>query len=78
MPLRRLTSLEAGKLEEEDAALAEKTRELRALLADPAAVRGIVAAEAAEVASRHGDERRTAVLVVNMGFITVVVNLKSS
>ena len=61
MTLRRLTSLEAGKLQDEAGRLAEQIRDLQALLADPKAVLKLVADEATEMASKHGDARRTAV-----------------
>ena len=61
MALRRLTSLEAGRLRAEAGALAKGIAGLTALLADPALVLETVKRESQEVADRHGDERRTAV-----------------
>jgi DNA gyrase subunit A len=61
MALRRLTSLEAGRLNEEAATLAKGIAGLTALLADPQLVLDTVKRESQEVADRHGDERRTAV-----------------
>ena len=61
MTLRRLTSMEASKLQEESAQLHQRISELQALLADPQAVLQTVADEATELAAKFGDERRTTV-----------------
>ena len=61
MALRRLTSLEAGKLQQEDRELKARIQELNALLASPAAIKATVETEAVELADRLGDERRTLV-----------------
>lgn len=63
MALRRLTSLEAGKLQEEAATLATGIAGLTALLADPQLVLDTVKRESQEVADKHGNERRTAVSI---------------
>lgn len=61
LPLRRLTGLERGKLEEESRELASRLRELREVLDSPAALLRIIESEAKEVAARYGDERRSSV-----------------
>ena len=61
MPLRRLTTLEAGKLQEEGASLSASIEGLVKLLASPEAVMQVVAQEAQEVAKKFGSPRRTQV-----------------
>ncbi|KAK9837232.1 hypothetical protein WJX81_000248 [Elliptochloris bilobata] len=61
MALRRLTSLEAGKLEAEAVVLAERITELQDLLARPERILATVDAEATELAEKFGDARRTSV-----------------
>ena len=61
MALRRLTSLEAGRLQEESASLSSSISGLQKLLADPQLVLDTVKRESREVADKFGDERRTAV-----------------
>ena len=62
MPLRRLTALEQDKIREEYDALQETIKELKAILADPARVRGIIADELREVKDKHNDKRRTRIV----------------
>ena len=62
MPLRRLTSLEVGKLKEELAALKKTIAELTAILDDPKKLTSVVSEELAEVGARMGRERRTVIL----------------
>ena len=62
MPLRRLTSLETGKLREELAALRELIAELEGILADPARRRALIAAELGKVREARADERRTRII----------------
>ena len=62
MQLRRLTALEQDKIREEYEELQRTIAELRAILADPARVRGIVAEELREVKEKYGDERRTRIV----------------
>ena len=62
MPLRRLTSLETGKLREELAALRELIAELEEILADPARRRSLIAAELGKVREARADERRTRII----------------
>lgn len=59
MQLRRLTALEANKLETEGRDLRVTLEELRAILADRAKVMGIIRTELLAVKDRYGDERRT-------------------
>jgi DNA gyrase subunit A len=59
LTLRRLTALEAGKLQEEAAQLAELARQLEALLADRSAVLAEVVREAQAVADKHAAPRRS-------------------
>lgn len=59
MALRRLTSLEKDKLERESAELLAKIADLESLLASPARVADTLVEEAAEVAAKFGDDRRT-------------------
>lgn len=61
MALRRLTSLEAGKLHEEEATLARTVADLEALLGSQQMVLDTVRRESQEVADKFGDERRTVV-----------------
>ena len=61
MALRRLTSLEAGKLQEEAAALSTTITGLEQLLADERLVLKTVKRESQEIADKYGDERRTTV-----------------
>ena len=62
MPLRRLTSLETGKLREELADLRELIAELEGILADPARRRALIAAELGAVREARADERRTRII----------------
>jgi DNA gyrase subunit A len=59
LTLRRLTALEAGKLQEEAAALTETAKQLEALLADRQRVLGEVVREAQAVADKHAVPRRS-------------------
>ena len=61
MALRRLTSLEAGKLQEEADALRATVSRLEQLLANEELVLETVKRESQEIADKHGDERRTTV-----------------
>jgi DNA gyrase subunit A len=62
MPLRRLTALEQDKIREEHAQLQETIKELRAILADPARVRAVIADELREIKSKFADRRRSQVI----------------
>lgn len=61
MTLRRLTSMETSKLQQEQQQLNERIAELQRLLADPRAVLQVVSDEASELADKFGDKRRTLV-----------------
>ena len=61
MALRRLTSLEAGKLREEADALKATIRGLEQLLNNEQLVLKTVKRESQEIADKFGDERRTTV-----------------
>ena len=69
MALRRLTTLETGKLQAEADELAATIADLTALLADPARVAAVVKREAAEAAAKHGDARRTALALSDDGTV---------
>ena len=62
MQLQRLTGLEREKILEELAQLAEKIRELRAILANESLLLGIIIDELKEVRDKYGDERRTEII----------------
>jgi len=62
MQLQRLTGLEREKILEELARLAEKIRELRAILESESLLLGIVIDELKEVREKYGDERRTEII----------------
>jgi len=59
LTLRRLTALEADKINQEHKDLVERIQELRAILGDEARVMGIVKDELQEISDAYGDERRT-------------------
>ena len=62
MQLQRLTGLEREKILDELAQLAEKIRELRAILENESLLLGIVIDELKEVRDKYGDERRTEII----------------
>ncbi len=62
MQLQRLTGLEREKILEELARLAEKIRELRAILENESLLLGIVIDELRTVREQYGDERRTEII----------------
>ena len=62
MQLQRLTGLEREKILEELAQLAEKIRELRAILENESLLLGIVIDELRAVRDKYGDERRTEII----------------
>ncbi|KAK9813725.1 hypothetical protein WJX73_005461 [Symbiochloris irregularis] len=71
MTLRRLTTLESGKLQEEAAKLTQQVQDLQQLLADPKLVLKVIGDEAQEMADKFGDDRRTKVLQDVDGKLTV-------
>ena len=62
MPLRRLAALEQRKIEEEFAEKRAIIEELEKLLADPVAMRALIAEELTTIKQRYGDPRRTVVV----------------
>lgn len=63
MRLQRLTGLERDKIEKEYQELQITIKELKAILADEAKIRGVVRKELLEVREQYGDERRTVIKV---------------
>ena len=62
MQLRRLTALETSKVREEHDALVLTIADLKAILADPAKRRSIIAADLTEIREKFGDERRSHII----------------
>ena len=71
MALRRLTTLEAGKLQEERDSLGASIEGYMKLLASPEPIMQLVAQEAQEVAKKFGSPRRTQVHLGKAGFCEV-------
>jgi len=69
MALRRLTSLEADKLNKESEELSARITDLDALLASPERVVDTLVREAEEVALKFGDNRRTALRLGDDGSV---------
>ena len=69
MALRRLTSLEADKLNKESEELSARITDLDALLASPERVADTLVREAEEVALKFGDNRRTALRLGDDGSV---------
>ncbi len=65
MQLRRLAALERQKIQDRHAELAVMIAEFKEIIADPQRQRTIVSDELAEIVEKHGDDRRTNIL---MGF----------
>lgn len=65
MPLGRLTGLERGKIEDELAALVEKIKDLRDILANHSRILEIVKTEALNLRDKFADERRTEITAVS-------------
>ncbi|GAA1347956.1 DNA gyrase subunit A [Arthrobacter koreensis] len=63
MQLRRLAALERQKIQDQHAKLEIEIAEYNAILASEERQRGIVSEELAEIVEKHGDERRTKVLM---------------
>src|SRR5918993_2061127 len=59
MPLRRLTRLARGELENEHKELLARIRHLKALLKDPKKIRGVIRDELLEIRKRFANPRRT-------------------
>jgi DNA gyrase subunit A len=62
LTLSRLTALEADKIKQEHADLAERIKELRDILGDENRVMGLIKEELSEIAETYGDDRRTEIV----------------
>lgn len=67
LPLRTLTGLERGKIEDELAELRKIIAELEAILADEKRILMIIREEVLELKEKYGDERRTKMINHEMG-----------
>ncbi|TDK24613.1 DNA gyrase subunit A [Arthrobacter crusticola] len=63
MQLRRLAALERQKIQDEHDKLEREITEYQRILASPEVQRSIVSTELQEIVDRHGDERRTEILM---------------
>ena len=61
MRLRTLTGLEREKLQAEYDALIKQIEELKAILADPKKLLGVIKSELLTISDKYGDERRTSI-----------------
>ena len=61
MRLRTLTGLEREKLQAEYDALLKQIEELKAILADPKKLLGVIRSELLTISDKYGDERRTSI-----------------
>lgn len=61
MRLRTLTGLEREKLQAEYDALMKQIEELKAILADPKKLLGVIRSELLAISDKYGDERRTSI-----------------
>ena len=71
MQLRRLAALERQKIQDRHAELERMIAEFEAIIADPARQRQIVSEELSEIVDKHGDDRRTKVLMGYDGDMSV-------
>jgi DNA gyrase subunit A len=67
VPLKRLSSLERKKIEDEYKEIMHVIRELEALLKSPVRMRGLVKDELAEMQTVYGDRRRTQIVSLKEG-----------
>ncbi len=67
MPLRRLSSLERKKIEQEHKEMLARIRELEALLGSEKRMRDQLVDELAQVKSTYGDRRRTLIVEAAQG-----------
>lgn len=67
MPLRRLTSLERKKIEDEYKEISAAIKDLKALLASPKRMRQVVIDELKAVKQKYGDARRTQIIRLGEG-----------
>ncbi|MCW4466638.1 DNA gyrase subunit A [Glutamicibacter sp. MNS18] len=71
MQLRRLAALERQKIQDRHAELEVMIAEFKAIIADPQRQRTIVSEELAEIVDKHGDDRRTRILMGYDGDMSV-------
>ena len=71
MQLRRLAALERQKIQDRHAELERMIAEFQAIIADPTRQRQIVSEELAEIVEKHGDDRRTKILMGYDGDMSV-------
>jgi len=71
MRLQKLAALERQKIEDELKALKKLIKELKALLADPKKILGVVKEQLEEIVEKYGDERRTKVVPGKVGEISL-------
>ncbi len=62
MPLKRLTSLERGKISQEHDERLRQIRDLRDLVSSPARVRAVIREDLTALKDRYGDARRTRIV----------------
>ena len=71
MQLRRLAALERQKIQDRHAELERMIAEFQAIIASPARQREIVSEELGEIVDKHGDDRRTKILMGYDGDMSV-------
>ncbi|MFL4479402.1 DNA gyrase subunit A [Paeniglutamicibacter sp. ORCA_105] len=71
MQLRRLAALERQKIQDRHAELETMITEFKVIIADPQRQRTIISEELAEIVEKHGDDRRTKVLMGYDGDMSV-------
>jgi len=71
MQLRRLAALERQKIQDRHAELERMIAEFQAIIASPQRQREIVAEELGEIVDKHGDDRRTKILMGYDGDMSV-------
>ena len=71
MQLRRLAALERQKIQDRHAELELMIAEFKTIIADPQRQRTIISEELAEIVEKHGDDRRTKVLMGYDGDMSV-------
>ncbi|WP_417373814.1 DNA gyrase subunit A [Glutamicibacter protophormiae] len=71
MQLRRLAALERQKIQDRHAELERMITEFKEIIADPQRQRTIVSEELSEIVEKHGDDRRTKILMGYDGDMSV-------
>jgi len=71
MQLQRLAGLERKKVEDELLGIQKTIIKLRALLASPKKIMGVIQSETKEIAEKYGDERRTKIIKGELKNISV-------